>query len=102
MKPRKMTRKTVMKRGGGMTEKKKTKMAMGGMTSGTMRPQNAMAGASVPPSQKSTTGMKRGGTTAKTKMMRGGATAKKTSMMRGGVASKVGKANGGMTKAKKK
>jgi len=91
MKPRKMTRKTTMKRGGGMTEKKKTtKMAMGGMTSGTMRPQSANAGASVPPSQKSTTGMKRGGM------------AKKTTMMRGGATAKVGKANGGMTKAKKK
>lgn len=84
MKPRAMTK----KRGGGMTAKKKTTMAMGGsmtaktgstggMTSGTMRPQSAMAGASVPPSQKSSTGMKRGGTTAsKTKMMRGGTASK--------------------------
>ena len=73
MKPRAMTK----KRGGGTTAKaKKTKMAMGGMTSGTMRPQNAMAGASVPASQKTKTGMKRGGM-AKTKMMRGGTTKKK-------------------------
>jgi hypothetical protein len=87
MKPRAMTK----KRGGGTTAKakKKTKMAMGGMTSGTMRPQNAMAGASVPASQKTKTGMKRGGTAQKTKMMRGGTT-KKNTMMRGG----------GMTKKK--
>ena len=85
MKPRAMTK----KRGGGTTAKaKKTKMAMGGMTSGTMRPQNAMAGASVPASQKTKTGMKRGGTAQKTKMMRGGATAKKTKMMRGGTTKK--------------
>tara|TARA_S200002703_G_scaffold128762_1_gene115583 strand:+ start:430 stop:660 length:231 start_codon:yes stop_codon:yes gene_type:complete len=75
MKPRKMTRKTAMKRGG--TTEKKTKMAMGGMTSGTMRPQSANAGASVPPSQKSSTGMKRGGMAKKATMMRGGMAKKK-------------------------
>ena len=96
MKPRAMTK----KRGGGTTAKaKKTKMALGGMTSGTMRPQNAMAGASVPASQKTSTGMKRGGTASKVGKANGGMA--KTKMMRGGTASKVGKANGGTTKKKK-
>ena len=45
--------------------KRKTLMQMGGMTS-TMRPQQANSGASVPPSQKSTTGMMRGGMAKKT------------------------------------
>lgn len=55
------------------TMKRKTVMQMGGMTS-MMRPQQANAGASVAPSQKSTTGMKYGGMTAKkkTKMAKGG------------------------------
>jgi hypothetical protein len=84
------------KRGGGTTAKtKKTKMQMGGMTApaGTTitpafaRPEMAKAGASVPPSQKSSTGMKRGGTTAKkTTMKRGGMA--KTKMMRGGTTKK--------------
>lgn len=53
-----MKRKTLMQTGG-MTA------PMGGMTS-TMRPQQAQAGASVPPSQKSTMGMMKGGMAKKT------------------------------------
>lgn len=54
-----MKRKTLMQMGGAVAP-------MGGMTS-MMRPQQANAGASVPPSQKSTTGMMRGGMAKKTK-----------------------------------
>jgi hypothetical protein len=57
------------------TMKRKTLMQMGGMVApaGTTiapafaRPEMAKAGASVPPSQKSTTGMMRGGMAKKTK-----------------------------------
>ena len=53
-----MKRKTLMQTGG-MTS------PMGGMTS-MMRPQAVNAGASVPPSQKSTMGMMKGGMAKKT------------------------------------